>query len=103
MVHETPGGDARGLVPLPAPDTYAWHHLCPQCDAAPGEPCRAPRGQAGPCRPEPYGFMHGRRSDAGYRHYQRDHGAAPWPEERRPRVRYDSLPLTLLAPPDPQS
>jgi hypothetical protein len=36
--------------------------------------------------------MHAARQDAGMRHYRRDVGNAPWPEEREPGGRYDSLP-----------
>jgi hypothetical protein len=90
---------------FPRFDEYAWHLPCPECRAEPRQPCNAPRKQAqhdrinallarggrGPVAPPKYGFMHLQRSKAGVRHRARDIGAAPWPEERIPGARYDTV------------
>ncbi|MFE4205472.1 hypothetical protein ACFRSX_30940 [Streptomyces goshikiensis] len=90
---------------IPHVSEYAWHLPCPQCDAEARQPCHAPRKQARHDRvnrllargghdeiaaPE-YGFMHVQRVAAGVRHRSRDIGAAPWPEERVPGARYDTI------------
>jgi hypothetical protein len=66
----------------PSTEQYALAHRCSTCGAAPGEPCNAPRKG---------GRSHVAGQDAGVRHYKRDIGRAPWPEDRVPGKRYDSL------------
>ncbi|MEU9233511.1 hypothetical protein [Streptomyces subrutilus] len=90
---------------IPDFSEYAWHLPCPQCDAEARQPCHAPRKQGRHDRvnrllvqggydevaaPE-YGFMHNQRAQAGARHRSRDIGAAPWPEDRVPGTRYDTI------------
>lgn len=69
---------------FPTHDEYALGHRCPTCGAHPWQPCTAPR------LPDP-GAMHATRHDAGSRHRDRDVAAAPWPEDRVPGRRYDTL------------
>ena len=90
---------------FPPQHVYALAHRCPQCGAEPGEPCDAPRKEAaydtraemrarhGRPQPEwdPSQLIHVRRQDACDRHRSRDIGAAPWPEDREPGRRYDTL------------
>lgn len=97
MSHENPA--------FPPVHVYALAHRCPTCRAEPGTPCDAPRKQAAvdqfndfreqvgqpPVETDPLHLMHTTRQDAGNRHYQRDIGAAPWPEDREPGRRYDTL------------
>lgn len=84
---------------------YAMAHRCPTCGAQPNIPCEAPRkqssidarhairGQVGqpPMETDPLHLMHVRRVDAGSRHMDKDIAAAPWPEDREPGRRYDTL------------
>ncbi|MGA5843519.1 zinc finger domain-containing protein [Streptomyces pseudogriseolus] len=84
---------------------YALAYRCPTCGAEPGTPCDAPRKKAKidrhndireqvgqlPLKTNPLHLMHISRQDAGHRHYQRDLGKAPWPEDREPGRRYDTL------------
>ncbi|MFE1444388.1 hypothetical protein [Streptomyces sp. NPDC058739] len=84
---------------------YALARRCPRCRAESGLPCNAPRkhgqiasrnrirAQAGqpPVELDPLEMLHVVRIDAGSRHQARDIAAAPWPEDRRPGRRYDSL------------
>lgn len=93
---------------FPPIHVYALAHICPTCRALPGQPCDAPRKKAAadrvprsrarlgvpPVEADPLSLMHVTRSDAGYRHYQRDFGNAPWTEDRVPGRRYDTLPRT---------
>jgi hypothetical protein len=74
-------------VPWPPAHAYALAHRCPTCRAEPGQPCDAPRKQAG----GPERALHSPRQDAGIRHYNRDVAAAPDAGEREPGRRYDSL------------
>jgi hypothetical protein len=97
MSHDTPA--------FPPVHVYALAHRCTTCGAQPGSPCDAPRKQgeidgrnsirkqAGlpPFETDPLHLMHATRVDAGSRHYDRDVGAAPWPEDREPGRRYDTL------------
>jgi hypothetical protein len=67
---------------------YTMAQTCPRCGASPGEVCVSPT---------PAKALHGHtvRQDAGARHYRRDVGKAPWPEDRVVGKRYDSLrPIT---------
>lgn len=91
-----------GFPPL---HQYALAHRCTTCGAQPGQPCDAPQKQAGidgrnaireqvgqpPLETDPLHLMHVRRVDAGSRHLDRDVSAAPWPEDREPGRRYDTL------------
>lgn len=84
---------------------YALAHRCTTCGAEPGTPCDAPRKQAEIDRmnntraqlgqptlePDPLRLLHATRIDAGGRHRDRDVAAAPWPEDREPGKRYDTL------------
>lgn len=84
---------------------YALARRCTRCGAEPGLPCNAPRkhgeiaarnriralvGQP-PMELNPLELLHVTRIDAGSRHQDRDIGAAPWPEDREPGRRYDTL------------
>lgn len=84
---------------------YALARRCTRCGAEPGLPCNAPRKHdeiAGRNRiraqvgqpaidVDPLHLLHVARVDAGSRHQDRDIAAAPWPEEREPGRRYDTL------------
>lgn len=90
---------------FPPVHEYALAHRCSHCGARPGVPCDAPRKQDAralrdrireltgqpPLEPDPLALMHSQRIDAGNRHYERDLAAAPWPEDREPGRRYDTL------------
>ncbi len=92
-------------TPWPPLHAYAMAHRRPACKAEPGEPCDAPRKNAGfaridrllaeaglePIERDPSHRMHTPRQDAGIRHYNRDVARAPWSEERVPGRRYDTL------------
>lgn len=73
---------AAERTPWPTADQYTIAHRCPTCRAEPGDPCIIRRGQR---------TFHCARQDAGMRHYRRDVGRAPWPEDRTPGERYDTL------------
>lgn len=60
-------------------DEYTAAQKCPQCGASPGQPCDGRKR------------FHAKRQDAGNRHYQRDVGNAPWPEDREPGRSYSTL------------
>lgn len=91
-----------GLPPL---HEYVLAHRCPTCGAQPGQPCDAPRKQGEidgrnavrarlgqpALETDPLHLMHVARVDAGSRHQDRDIAAAPWPEDREPGRRYDTL------------
>jgi hypothetical protein len=91
-----------GFPPL---HEYVLAHRCSTCGAQPGQPCDAPRKQAEidsrnanraqvgqpPLETNPLHLMHVARVDAGSRHQDRDITAAPWPEDREPGRRYDTL------------
>lgn len=68
---------------LPTHDEYALGHRCRTCGALPGQPCTG--------RLRNPTDMHAVRHDAGSRHRDRDVAAAPWPEDREPGRRYDTL------------
>lgn len=70
-------------TPWPSAEQYMLAHRCPTCRADPGAPCTAPNKPGHP--------WHAARQDAGIRHYMRDAGRAPWPEDREPGARYDTL------------
>jgi len=84
---------------------YALAHRCTTCGAEPGEQCNAPnkngrlvradriRTEMGmdPIEHDPAHRMHATRQQAGLRHKRRDAVRAPWPEDREPGHRYDSL------------
>lgn len=84
---------------------YALAHRCTTCGAQPGQPCDVPRKQAEidkrntiraqmgdpPVDTDPLHLLHATRIDAGGRHRDKDVGKAPWPEDRQPGVRYDTL------------
>ncbi|MEV6179895.1 hypothetical protein [Streptomyces sp. NPDC052015] len=90
---------------FPPVHEYALAHRCTKCGAEPGQPCDAPRKQADidqrqqvremtgrePVETDPLHLLHVQRVDAGSRHYDRDVQAAPWPEDREPGRRYDTL------------
>jgi hypothetical protein len=90
---------------FPSVYDYALARRCSNCGAEPGLPCEAPRKQgeiAGrnrtramvgqpPVEFDPLHMLHAVRVDAGNRHRTRDIGAAPWPEDREPGRRYDTL------------
>ncbi|MFJ7019669.1 hypothetical protein ACIQUW_15075 [Streptomyces sp. NPDC101117] len=42
--------------------------------------------------PDPIALLHKTRQQAGAAHKRRDIGNAPWPEDREPGKRYDTLP-----------
>lgn len=89
----------------PPVHVYALAHSCSTCWAVAGVPCEAPRKQAAiearnaireqagqpPLETDPLHLMHTRRIDVGSRHRDRDIAAAPWPEDRVPGRRYDTL------------
>jgi hypothetical protein len=91
---------------LPPVHVYALAHRCSTCGAEPGQPCDAPRKEAdhdslndireqvGQPQVEwhPSQLIHARRQDAGRRHRDRDELQAPWPKDREPGRRYDTLP-----------
>lgn len=95
------------LAPFPPLLAYALAHACPVCAAAAGGPCDAPRKAARvarvnqtraryrmkPVRHDPLALLHAPRIDLGSHHRGRDIGSAPWPEERTPGQRYDTLAL----------
>lgn len=99
---------------LPPFHVYALAHRCSTCGAAPGQPCDAPRKQGEidgrnlnrahlgqpPLVPDPLHLLHAARVDAGGRHRDRDVGAAPWPEDREPGRRYDTLGEHWQDPPE---
>ncbi|MBX9365575.1 hypothetical protein [Streptomyces sp. WAC04114] len=90
---------------LPPFHVYAMAHRCSTCGAEPGLPCEAPRKEAAydaranirqrtgrPQLPwDPSQLIHASRDDAGRRHRDRDELAAPWPKDREPGRRYDTL------------
>jgi hypothetical protein len=90
---------------LPPVHVYALAHRCSTCGAPPGQACDAPQKQAAidarnavreqvgqpALETDPLHLMHARRIDAGSRHRDRDIEAAPWPEDRVPGRRYDTL------------
>jgi hypothetical protein len=90
---------------FPPVHVYALAHRCTTCGAQPGTPCDAPRKEASigrmnavrdlvgqpPLDLPPTHYMHATRQDAGRRHYERDVEKAPWPEDRVPGQRYDTL------------
>lgn len=84
---------------------YALARRCPTCRTEPGLPCNAPRKHANiagrnriraqvgqpPLEVDPLHLLHVARVDAGSRHQDRDIAAAPWPKDREPGRRYDTL------------
>lgn len=84
---------------------YALARRCSTCGAEPGTVCDAPaknqalqklddvRALTGnePIDHNPLHRLHTTRQDAGGRHRSRDIGKAPWPEDRVPGQRYDTL------------
>jgi hypothetical protein len=90
---------------FPPVHVYAMAHRCSTCRAEPGVPCDAPRKEAtfdnraemhhraGQPQPkwDPNKLIHMRRHDAGRRHRERDEMNAPWPKDREPGRRYDTL------------
>ncbi|MFB6665917.1 zinc finger domain-containing protein [Streptomyces parvus] len=84
---------------------YALAHRCSTCGAEPGTVCDAPaknqalqklddaqvRAGNNPRDHDPLHRLHTTRQDAGSRHRARDIGKAPWPEDRVPGQRYDTL------------
>lgn len=93
---------------FPPVHVYALAHRCTTCGAEPGVPCEAPRKEAEiegrnrfreqvgqpPLKTDPLHLMHVARVDAGSRHQDRDVARAPWPEDRVPGRRYDTLSRT---------
>lgn len=65
-------------------EEYTLARPCPTCKAPRWTPCEAPRKTPG--------VSHVRRSDAGSRHYRRDFGNAPWPEDMEPGKCYSTIP-----------
>ncbi|CAK7288637.1 hypothetical protein [Streptomyces misionensis] len=96
---------SNDTLAFPPLHVYALAHRCPTCGAKPDEPCDAPRKAASaaemdaireqvgqsPLETDPLQLMHRTRQDAGIRHYDRDVRKAPWPEDREPGRRYDTL------------
>lgn len=91
-------------APFPPLHEYAMAKRCPVCRAEPGQDCQAPhkaaqRARAArlaamfgvPYEEPPLSRLHKARQQAGARHYRRDVGNAPWPEDREPGRRYDTL------------
>jgi hypothetical protein len=90
---------------FPPLHAYALAHRCSSCGAEPGADCDAPmrnaslakvdrtRQQFGlePVTHDPLKRMHAPRIDAGHRHLTQDQVKAPWPEDRVPGQRYDTL------------
>lgn len=90
---------------FPPVHVYALAHRCSTCGAEPGVPCDAPRKEAdvdsrmdmrqrsGQPQVEwnPDQLIHARRHDVGRRHRERDEAKAPWPKDREPGRRYDTL------------
>lgn len=92
-------------TPFPSLYQYAMAHACPTCMAGPGVECNAPNktgrldraarlaAQLGmEIEQDPLWRLHKTRQQTGVRHKQRDIGNAPWPEDREPGKRYDTLP-----------
>ncbi|MGW3352565.1 hypothetical protein ACWDA3_55530 [Nonomuraea rubra] len=77
----------------PPPSAYALAHRCPTCKADAGTLCTAPRktARAARTRRDLVEQLHATRQAAGTRHRNRDIGNAPWPDEREPGRRYDTL------------
>jgi hypothetical protein len=84
---------------------YATAYACPACQAPAGILCNAPnkwkRAQRAlalaaqldiPHHVDPIRLLHKARQEAGARHKRRDLVNAPWPEDREPGKRYDTLP-----------
>lgn len=87
-------------TPWPTSYEYAMAHPCPTCKVEAGIECDAPQKRAQferalPAYDEPdrhrHGVLHKSRQAAGVRHFERDKTNAPWPEERVPGQRYDTL------------
>lgn len=79
---------------LPPMHDYVMSHRCPTCKAEPWTDCDAPKKNLEADRLqviEPSDRQHVRRQDAGSRHYRRDFGKAPWPEDRVPGVDYSTV------------
>ncbi|MGW0315407.1 zinc finger domain-containing protein [Streptomyces flavidovirens] len=74
---------------FPSHYAYALARACPQCKAAPGQPCTAPRRVAE--HTDPLNRLHLARQDAGMRHYHRDVGSAPDERGRVPGRQYGTL------------
>jgi hypothetical protein len=85
---DTPDNHTDPRTPWPPTDAYTVAHKCPTCIAEPGEPCtiRARQGTRNGER-----RFHVARADRGARRFRRDRAKAPWPEDRVPGKRYDSL------------
>lgn len=83
-------------TPWPGMEEYALVYSCPVCKAEPGTICDAPRKQKR--APSTYSVnsgpraLHSSRISLGIARYNKDVGNAPWPEDREPGKRYDSLP-----------
>lgn len=94
-------------APFPSLYEYALAQECPSCAAPPGVVCNAPNKRKRAARVEalrvelgldrvakvePITLLHKTRQQAGARHKRRDISTAPWPEDREPGKRYDTLP-----------
>lgn len=109
-VRDTGNTSERGV--WPSTYDYAVAQPCPQCRADVNVPCDAPQKQAQrnkrgeqarrvgatPNR-DPLLVMHTSRADRGVRQYEADLENAPWPEDRDPRTRYDTLQWKRLSRP----
>jgi hypothetical protein len=96
------------LAPFPETFAYVMAHACSRCGAQPDEVCNAPRKLAHlvginrlrarfdlePAEHHLLSLFHAPRVDVGQRHKGKDIGTAPWPEERIPGLRYDTLPAS---------
>lgn len=80
-------------TPWPSSYEYAMANPCPTCKAEPGVECDAPRKRAEQERngSDPLWRLHATRQARGRSHRAQDVAAAPFPEDRIPGQRYDSL------------
>ncbi|MFD3698505.1 hypothetical protein ACFWUZ_20540 [Streptomyces sp. NPDC058646] len=78
-------------TPFPSLYEYALAQGCATCKAKPGILCVAPRKAAAAVPTDPITRLHSARQKAGMRHKELDVGRAPWPDQRQPGRRYDTL------------
>lgn len=76
------------MTAFPPLHEYALAHTCSRCQALAGTECTAPRKAR---HENPLWRLHRARQNTGAAHYRRDVESAPWPEDRIPGQRYDTL------------